>query len=392
MNKYWEETIQKDLKGKKKNSLYRSLKPIEKTAGRQIILHGKTLINFSSNDYLGLTQDKRITEAGHKFALEFGNGSGASRLVTGTYKPYLDIEQALAGWAGKPSGLVFNSGYHANIGLLSALASRDTVVFTDRLNHASIYDGLILSRAVMARYAHNDMEDLKNQLLKYKDHKKKILITDSVFSMDGDRARLEEIAALCRENNVLSIVDEAHSFGLFGKNGNGLVNELGISDEIDIIMGTLGKSFGIFGAFALSSKNMIYHLINNCRPFIFTTALPPFVFGCIEEGLRIIQTESRGIKVLCLADKLRRLLNDEGINTLDSQSQIIPVVTGENDRALSLMEHLNRCGFHAGAIRPPTVPEHTSRVRLSVSFFHTEDDINGIYEAVKTWFKKENER
>jgi 8-amino-7-oxononanoate synthase len=386
MNKYWEDIIKKDIDTKISKDSYRKLKTVEENNGRQIVINGKILINFSSNDYLGLTNDKRILKWGYKCAELYGNGSGASRLITGTYKAFNEVESNLAVWGGKPRCLLFNSGYHANVGLLSSLADRDTVVFTDKTNHASIYDGIILSRAVMARYRHNDMDDLRRQLEKYRDAKRKILITDSVFSMDGDIANLNEIVKFAKEHNVLTIVDEAHSFGIFGDKGNGLVNELKLKSEVDIIMGTLGKSFGVFGAFVLSEESLIDYLINNCRSFIYTTALPPFVVGCVNEALRIIQAENRGSRVLNLSRQLRDLLHKENIDTLSSESQIIPIVVNENARAISLMNHLMENGFYAPAIRPPTVPENLSRIRLSVAYYHTEDDIKNLFNAVKDWF------
>ncbi len=395
MQKFWQDLFIKNIDNKKKNDLYRSFKILKSVDGndeyngREIEISGKKLINFASNDYLGLTHDDRILKAGYDTARKYGNGSGASRLITGTFESFITIENMLSEWAGKEKALIFNSGYQANAGLISSLADKDTYIFSDKLNHASIYDGIILSRANMIRFPHRDIKVLEKQLEKHRDKKKKILITDSVFSMDGDIAPLKEMVQISKKHNALIIIDEAHSFGIYGNHGNGLANKLELTNEIDIIMGTLGKSFGVFGAFILSGEITIDYLINNSRAFIFSTALPPFVIGSIIEALKIIQTEDRGRKVLELAGILRNLLHKEGINIANSESQIIPIIVNENKKALSLMNHLNENGFFASAIRPPTVPENTSRVRLSVTYNHSLDDINNIFNSIKKWHEKE---
>jgi len=388
MNKIWRGLLEEDILKKKAKSLYRSLYILQQNTGRTIEFDGAEMLNFASNNYLGLTHDKRIIDKGYETALLWGAGSGSSRSVSGTFQPVTELENEFAVWTKKESALIFNSGYNANVGLITALADSQTVVFCDRLNHASIYDGILLSQAKLERYPHKDMSSLKKMLEKHNGIKKKIIITDAVFSMEGDIAPLKEICKLSEEYGCLSIVDEAHSAGLFGETGSGLVEHLKLQDKIDIIMGTLGKSFGVFGAYASADKILIEYLINNCRPFIFTTGLPPFIIGALNEGLSIIKTEKRGKQVLELSEKLRNRLKNEDINTGESQTQIIPVITGENSLSLELMTYLKKKGIFAPAIRPPTVPPNTSRIRISVTYLHTENDLDFLFENIRKWFGK----
>ncbi|HOJ65124.1 MAG TPA: 8-amino-7-oxononanoate synthase [Spirochaetota bacterium] len=386
MNNYWLSILENKIEKKKKEDSYRSFYVIDKTDGKYITINNKKLINFSSNNYLGLANDERIIDAGFKFAKEFGAGSGASRLVSGTTSIFIDLEDKIAKWVNKESALLFNSGYTANIGLLSSLADKNTVIFCDRLDHASIYDGIVQSMAIMERYRHNDIEHLSTLLEKYKDHEKKIVITDTVFSMDGDITRLNDIVGLKKNHNFLLIVDEAHSLGIFGKNGSGLVNQLNLADEVDIIMGTLGKSVGVFGAFVAGDRILIDYLINFCRSFIFTTAFSPFVVGAIDKSIDIIQKENRGEIVLKKAKDLTKRFKEEGIDTHNSETQIIPVITRKNRLSLDLMRYLMDNGIFTPAIRPPTVQPDTARVRLSLSYFHTDQDIEIVFQLIKNWF------
>ncbi len=360
---------------------------IEETDGKFITINGKKLINFASNNYLALANDERLLEKGYKYAKEFGTGSGASRLISGTTKIFIDLEEKIAKWVKKEKALLFNSGYTANIGLLTAIADRETVIFTDKLNHASIYDGIIQSQAIMERYRHNDIEHLQSLLEKYKSYEKKIVITDAVFSMDGDIARLKEISDLKEKHDFLFIVDEAHSLGIFGEKGAGLVEKLNLTNKVDIIMGTLGKSVGVFGAFVASSKEIIQYLINFCRSFIFTTAFSPFIVGAIGQSIDIIFKENRGEKLLTKSKNLIENFKKEGINIGNTESQIIPVIVGENNLALELMNELRENNIFSPAIRPPTVQPKRARVRLSISYFHTDDDISKVFNIIKTWFK-----
>lgn len=389
MNDYWKSLLKQDLTKKKDDSLYRRLRIIGKSTGRTITLENKSLINFASNDYLGLLNNETVINSGIQAAQQWGAGSGASRLITGTSAYAHNIEQDFAAWIGKESALLYNSGYHANIGVLSALAGRDTIIYTDKLNHASIYDGIQLSRARMIRYNHNDMAHLAQLLKKHRDAPSKIIVADSVFSMEGDKADIKTIADLARTYGALTVIDEAHSFGIYGKNGAGLVAECDMMDHIDIVIGTFGKGFGSFGAIVLTSNLIREYLINNSRSFIFTTALPPFVLGAIAGAKSIIIKEQRGKTLYNRATKIINALSQAGINVHTADSQIIPVITGNNGDALSLMEYLKKEGYFSPAIRPPAVPADTARIRLSLSYAHTEEDINGLIHLLLKWHKKQ---
>ncbi len=390
INITWENILNQSISKKRSRNLYRCLNTLEKNTGREIQINKKKYINFASNDYLGLSCDKRIIESGYKFSKEWGVGSGASRLVSGTLEPFTRVEKEFVSWINKEwihkkRALFMNSGYNANIGILSALANRDTVIFCDRLNHASIYDGAILSRAKLVRFPHRDMAKLEKKLKEYNDWKQKIIIVDSLFSMEGDISKLKEITNLAKKYDALTIVDEAHSIGVFGNKGRGLCAEKNLLKDIDIIIGTLGKAFGVFGAFILSDNLLIEYLINTCRPFIFTTALPPFILGSVIKALEIIKTEDRGKTVLAKAAGFRKRLKERDINFGASESQIIPVIVGENEKAMDLMNYLMDNGIFAPAIRPPTIPPNMSRVRLSISFYHTPDDLDYLADLITGW-------
>jgi 8-amino-7-oxononanoate synthase len=391
MHKQWADMFAGTLQRRKGDHLYRSLKIIDSIEGSRIITGDSLLINFASNDYLGLTRDRRLHEAGIEASERFGSGSGASRLISGTSRLFTDFEEAVAEWLGREKVLFFNSGYHANMGLLAALSDRSTTIYCDRLNHASIYDGIALSRGAMARYGHADIQSLKSIAGKTNLKGKGICVSDAVFSMDGDRAPVVELANAAKELELLTILDEAHSIGVFGSRGSGLVQQEGCSDTIDIVMGTLGKSFGLFGAFVAAEGDVIDYLVNTCRTFIYTTAVPPYIIGAAKKALEIIQDEGRGAALLDRAEQFRKELQSRGIDTGGSASQIIPILTGTNERALALQEWYRENGIFAPAIRPPTVPEGSSRVRISLSWMHSKEEIEKLLECTFSWFKKQGE-
>ncbi|HOV14275.1 MAG TPA: pyridoxal phosphate-dependent aminotransferase family protein, partial [Spirochaetota bacterium] len=254
MNEIWFNFIKNDLDTKKSKDLYRILPIVTENRGRLIKIENKQLINFASNNYLDLANDKRIVINGEKLAEEFGAGSGASRLISGTIKPVSNLEERFALFSKKEASLIFNSGYNANVGVISALSDKNTVVFCDKLNHASIYDGIFLSSATLERYPHKDIELLRKLVIKHKDKSKKIIVTDTIFSMEGSIAPLKEISEVAKENNCLLIVDEAHSVGLFGDNYSGITTQLGLNNSVDVIIGTLGKGFGVFGSYVASNS------------------------------------------------------------------------------------------------------------------------------------------
>jgi len=370
--------MEKELELMADASLRRSLRTSNSVSGSPgFTLRGEqVLLNLSSNDYLGLSQHPAILEAMSESLLTEGAGSGASRHVTGNHMSYIRLEEALAEWQNCEAALVFANGYMANSGVISALVGRGDVVFSDQLNHASIVDGIVLSRAEHARYRHNDMEHLRMLLNKYRDKRRKLIVTDAVFSMDGDQAPLRELAALKREYRAMLMVDEAHSGGIYGRRGEGLCHELGLQEDVDIHMGTFSKSFGLYGAYVCGSHTLIRWLVNKARPLIYSTALPPSIIAGISKSLALVQKEHWRRERLCSASRLfRSLLCDAGFNIGAGDSPIVPLIVGDNDAALRFSSSLEEEEIAAIAIRPPTVPDGTARIRFSLSAVHTDQEL-----------------
>jgi len=363
-----------------KTPFLRTLKPCFKRHNGEIYIKEGGYIDFSSNDYLGLSHHPRLLEAGKKAIDEFGIGSCASRLLSGDYEIFHRLEEEIAKLKQKEKGLVFNSGYQANLGIISAICDRESLVIADRLSHASIIDGVCLSKAHLLRFAHNDVNHLENILKKTK-AKNIWVITEAVFSMEGDKAPLLEIIRLKEKYNFNLLVDEAHSTGIFGKNGEGLVSEVGATNDVELIMGTFSKALGSFGGYVVGSGEIISLLINKARSFIYSTSLPPCIIAASLEALKLLKKEPERRKVLLEnAEYLRKRLKDEGFFTT-SETQIVPIIL--KDRAVKTSEYLFEKGFWALPIRPPTVPENTSRIRLSLSFCHKREILDKLLEALK---------
>lgn len=358
----------------KKNSHLRDLKNFEDKDEKNIYYRGKKLLNLSSNNYLNFADNEKITKefldtVGYKYSL----GSASSRLLTGTLPVYKELESLLSGLYKKEAALIFNSGYHANVGISSALNQKGDVIFSDKLNHASIIDGMRLSEGKFFRFPHNNMEALEHLIKREREnYNNAFIITESVFSMDGDIADLEKIVELKKKYNCYLIIDEAHAFGVFGENGLGIAESLGIIDDIDLIVGTFGKSVGSMGAFVVGSKVFIDFLINKSRPFIFSTALPPI---CIAFSKWVIEhkfpeTRQKCQRMLSIAKKF------------GSESHIIPVIVGGNKETVDLCEILFHNGYFTLPIRPPTVPTGTSRIRLSLTCEIEEEEVNLLMEKI----------
>ncbi|MEK8131601.1 8-amino-7-oxononanoate synthase [Paenibacillus filicis] len=370
--------MEKELEFMAEASLERSLRTSNSVSGSPgYTLRGEqVLLNISSNDYLGLSQHPAILEVMREALLAEGAGSGASRHVTGNRMSYSRLEEALADWQNCEAALVLANGYMANSGVIGALVGRGDVVFSDQLNHASIADGIVLSRAEHARYRHNDMEHLRTLLNKYRDKRRKLIVTDAVFSMDGDQAPLRELAALKREYGAMLMVDEAHSGGIYGGRGEGLCHELGLQGDVDIHMGTFSKSFGVYGAYIGGSRTLIRWLVNKARPLIYSTALPPSIVAGISKSLVLVQKEHWRRERLYAATRLfRSSLCDAGFNIGAGDSPIVPLIVGDNDTALRFSGALEEEGILAVAIRPPTVPDGTARIRFSLSAAHTDKEL-----------------
>lgn len=336
----------------------------------------RMLLNLSSNDYLGLCGHPAIAEA-MRYAMGTEEaGSGASRLVTGNRPIYGQLEEALAAWQRSEAALVFANGYMANLGVVSALVGRGDVVFSDRLNHASIVDGITLSRANHARYRHNDMEHLRHLMNKHSDSRRKLIVTDAVFSMDGDQAMLRELVQLKREHGAMLMVDEAHSGGIYGPKGEGLCHSLGLQNEVDVHMGTFSKAFGVYGAYVSGRGTLIRWLINKARPLVYSTALPPSIIAGIAKALTLVRQESHRRESLAEASRLfRAKLREAGFQVGGGDSPIVPILVGGNDATLRFSSALEAEGLLAVAIRPPTVPEGTARIRFSLSASHSKAEL-----------------
>lgn len=371
----WETEINKRLQTIEDAKLERILKETTNAVHKELIWNGRRYLNLATNNYLGFSGDGRLIEAQRDGAL-YGAGATASRLVAGNHAQYELAERALLDWKQAPAGLILNSGYSANIGVLSALCGRNEIVFSDRFNHASITDGILLSRAIHKRYRHNDMEHLEALLQKASPHARKIIITDSVFSMDGDVANLKELVRLKRAYNTLLIVDEAHSSGVFGEMGRGLCDELGVMDDVDIQMGTFSKALGSLGAYIVGDDAIISLLRQTMRSFIFTTALPPAILASIEKAIHLVQTaEDRRIRLLENANCFRNALKDAGFHTFGSTTQIVPIRTGENAVTIKFAKVLQEKGIAGIPIRPPTVPVGEGRIRFAMTAMHSEAEV-----------------
>lgn len=371
---HWINPILEDLKSQE---LERSIRvfPDEAEEGVEA---GAAELNFSSNDYLNLSRHPAVISAARDIQ---SAGAGAARLVSGTSSCHVELEQALASHHGYESCLLFGAGYLANIGLLSTILRRHDTVFGDKLIHASLIDGITLSKAKHMRYRHCDLAHLEDSLkkahLKRMPDTRFVIVTESIFSMDGDPAPLEEICQIACRYDALLHVDEAHALGIYGERGEGLVAAQSLQDKTAIVTGTLSKSYGAYGGFVLCSERMKALLVNKARPFIYNTALPSGVIQAGAAALRVIQQNpGLGSEVLARAALFRKQLTDAGFDTLNSQTHIVPLLVGENAPALALSERLRKRGLVAIAMRAPTVPAGSSRLRFSLTLGLSREDVN----------------
>lgn len=375
--------IEDFLERRVSEGLLRRLEPISKRKGANIFFGPKKYIDFSSNDYLGLAGHPKLIKASKEALDSFGTSSSASRLLSGDFDIHHRLEEEVARFKGKPQALVFNSGYQANIGIVSSLCGRQDAVFSDRLNHASIIDGIILSGSRLFRFAHNDVDHLESILKKERSKfKKGLIIAETVFSMDGDKPLLKELTDLKDKYDCLLMVDEAHATGIYGKSGSGLVEEYGLTDRVDLIMGTFGKALGGFGAYLASSKSMVDYLINTCRSFIYSTSLPPSIAACDLAAIGLIKEEPyRREKLLDLARYFRDELKSMGLN-VKGDSQIVPVVIGENEKTCEAAKKLQKKGYWILPIRPPTVASGQARIRFSLTFNHDKEILQRLLKDI----------
>lgn len=347
---------------------------LDSVTGPWATVNSTRTLMFGSNDYLGLSADRRIIEAGVQALERYGTGSGGSRLTTGSFSLHHELESRLARYKGTEACLLFNSGYTANLGTISAICSKDWTVFGDRFNHASIVDGILLSGARLSRYRHNSMEDLESRL-DADENTMKLIVTDGVFSMDGDIAPLPQICQLARSYNALVMVDDAHGMGVLGADGMGSVSHFNLKDSVDLQMGTLSKGIPAVGGFISGSHTTVDYLRNHSRSFIYTTALPPHVAACAIRALEIIEAEPwRRSHLAELSLHLKTRLIQVGFDVADSQTPIIPVITGEAGITTRLAALLLEDGIFIPSIRPPTVPKGKGRLRITLTASHTQED------------------
>lgn len=371
------------LREKQQQHLYRRRRLLESAQSARVRVDGRDVLNFCSNDYLGLANHPRVIAALQNAAAEMGVGSGASHLVIGHSRFHHQLEEELAAFVGRPRALLFSTGFMANLGVISTLVERSDIVLEDKLNHASLLDGALLSRGQLQRYQHNDVGNLRDRLSAL-EGKRALVVTDSVFSMDGDIASLPEIAALCHQHNAWLMVDDAHGFGVLGKNGRGALDHCNLNaEQVPVYMATLGKALGTYGAFVAGSDDLIECLIQECRPYIYTTAIPPAVAAATLESLHVLQEESWRVDHLhALIRQFRTGAMQRGIALPESHTAIQPLIVGASENALQLSEQLLQQNILVSAIRPPTVPLNTARLRITLGAAHTESDLEQLLDAL----------
>ncbi|MFZ3373094.1 MAG: 8-amino-7-oxononanoate synthase [Desulfitobacteriaceae bacterium] len=382
------EEIYSDLAGELERlqvqHLFRELKSVTGVLTEWVEMQGKRLLNLSSNNYLGIAAHPSLKTAAIKAVQELGCSATSARLIVGNYELYDQVEKDLSRFKDTEAALIFNTGYMANVGIITALAGRRDIIISDKANHASIIDGVRLSGAEFLRYKHVDMGDLERCLKKTDGYRRKLIITDSVFSMDGDLAPLPAIVEMKEKYGAVLMIDEAHGDGIFGENGRGLAEYYGLMDRVEINMGTFGKAFGCSGAYVAGRKVLIDYLRNKARSFIFTTGLPPVVVASVQAALQVVKQENwRSKEVLVKAAWVRAELTKAGFNLLNSESQIIPILVGDNAPTLEFSKRLFDVNILAMAVRPPTVPLKAARLRLTVMATHSNEELAWATEQIK---------
>ncbi len=379
------------LEVRRARQLYRRRLTLETAQGAEVRIAGRRCVNFASNDYLGLAADPAVTAAFAEGARRWGAGGGASHLISGHGGAHQALEEALADFTGRPRALLFSTGYMANVGVINALAGSGDLVLQDRLNHASLLDGGFLCRARFERYPHGDLRALE-ALLADIPGGRRLIATDGVFSMDGDLAPLPELAALADRHGAWLMVDDAHGFGVLGAHGGGAVEAAGLGlDAVPILVGTLGKAFGTFGAFVAGSEALIETLIQFARTYIYTTALPPAVAAATLTSLRLVRSQDwRRERLRELIARFRAGAAALDIPLLDSQTPIQPVPVGDSGAAVAIAAQLRAAGYLVGGIRPPTVPEGTARLRVALSAAHGPAQVDGLLEALAAAWRQES--
>lgn len=379
------ETIREYLESLRTSGMHRTTRVISSMQSSTVVVDGHPAILLCSNNYLGLAEHPSLIEASIKAVEQFGTSSGASRLVSGTMSLHEELEDALADFKGSEGALLFNSGYSANSGIIPTLVGRGDVIFSDRLNHASIIDGAILSGARLVRYPHKDMQKLADLMRKHRGSGRALIVTDAVFSMDGDCASLPELVELKKQFDAFLMTDDAHGSGVLGEGGRGVAELQSVQDSVDIQMGTLGKAFGSFGAYCAVSEELRQLMINKSRSFIFSTSLPPAVLAASLAAVKIISSLEGKLlreKLLSNARYFRESLCRNGFNLPDGDTQIVPIVTGEAPLTMEFSRRLLEEGLFVQGIRPPTVPAGACRLRCTLMANHTKEQLDTALSSI----------
>ena len=389
--------IDSSLKDLKKRSLFRKRVVVSERKKNQIKINGRWLINFASNDYLGLSQNSSIKKAIINGINKYGNGGSSSHLVSGHTEAHQNIEKITKNNIGFASSILFSSGYLANLGIITTIAEKDSFIYADKLNHASLNDACILSRGKFIRFPHNDMVALENHLKNNKTKKKKFIVTDGVFSMDGDIANIPELVKLAKKYDAYLYIDDAHGYGVLGKNGQGVLEHYEQKDSIKKIVKdriiytlTLSKAVGVSGALVCANKKIVDLVINKSRTYIYTTAEQPALMYGIKRSFDIIKkNHSLRRKVNDHIYLFRRLINHKNL-LVDSITPIQPLVIGDDKKVIKISNLLIELGFYVPAIRPPTVPKESARLRVSISALHSKEDIKKLAQAINKIIENEN--
>lgn len=371
-----------EIKNMKDENLYRTLNVIESAQSSHITVDGKDYVLFASNSYLDLCNDDYVKECARRALDTYGAGSGGSRLTTGTTSVHDELEKKLASFKKREGAIVFNTGYMANVGVISALTSEGDVIFSDELNHASIIDGCRMSKAELVIYRHNDMEDLEEKLSGYTG-RKGMVVSDGVFSMDGDIVNLPKLAELADRYGMLSMIDEAHATGVLGANGLGTEEYYGMEGSVDVLMGTLSKAVGSEGGFVCADNTIVEYLRNKARSFIFSTSISPATAAVAIAGIECITRD----RVAALRENIRYFcdrLNESGLD-VQSDTAIIPVIVGDEKKALDVSAKLKEHGYYVSAIRYPTVKKNSARLRITLMSSHTKEELDGLADLIRRY-------
>ncbi len=374
--------VETHLRDSRASGTFRSMPVLQSAQGPRIRIEDKALVNMSSNDYLGFANDQELRDAAEAGANQWGSGAGAVRTIAGTFEPHEALEHEIAAWKGVEATLVLQSGFTANLGVIPALVGRDDVIISDELNHASIIDGCRLSRATVQRYAHADPDSLQEQLRQCSPDQRKLVITDGVFSMDGDIAPLPDLCAIAEKFGAIVMVDDAHASGVLGRGGRGSTDHFGLHDRVHVQIGTLSKALGSMGGYIAGSQALRDYLVQTVRPLLFSTAHPPAVIEASRAAIRVLSRQPERVEHLWENTRYFKTgLEKLGLNTGRSATPITPVIVGEAQKAHALSDHLRELGIFVQSVAFPTVPQDAARVRAMVSAAHTRDDLDRAIDA-----------